>query len=46
MGAIQVVAAATKAHFRQVGVDVHIHGLAGVEEQRGRLLLGQIAARG
>ncbi|MNM72005.1 hypothetical protein D3C81_836890 [compost metagenome] len=42
--AIQVIAAAPKAHFRQVCVDIYIHRLARVEKQRGGLLVWQVAA--
>src|SRR3989344_643902 len=42
--AIEVVAAATKAHFRKLSINIRIHGLAWVEEQGCRLLIGQIAA--
>jgi len=45
MRAIEVVAAAAKAHFREFGVDQHVHGLTGVEKQGGGLFFGQIAAR-
>ncbi|MOA33537.1 hypothetical protein D3C78_1548380 [compost metagenome] len=44
MGAIQMVATAPKTHFRQVCIDMHIHGLARVEKQGRGLFLGQIAA--
>jgi len=44
MGSIKVVATAAKAHFGQVGIDLHIHRLAGIEEQRGGLFVGQVAA--
>lgn len=45
VGPVKVVAATTKAHFRQVCVDMHIHGLARIEEQRRGLLLRQVTAR-
>src|SRR3989338_1679495 len=45
MWAIEVVAAAAKAHFRKLSVNIRIHGLAGVDEQGCGLLIGQIAAR-
>jgi hypothetical protein len=45
MGPVKMIAAATKTHFRQVCIDMHIHGLARVEEQGRGLLLGQITAR-
>ncbi|MNW15141.1 hypothetical protein D3C71_2135610 [compost metagenome] len=40
-----MVATAAKAHFRKFGIDIHIHWLAGIEEQGGCLFFGQIAAR-
>jgi hypothetical protein len=45
MGAIQVIATAPESHFRQVGIDVHIHRLTWIEKQRRRLFFGQVAAR-
>ena len=37
-------AAAAEADFRKRGVQLRVHGLAGIEEQGGGLLLGQVAA--
>src|SRR3979490_2247336 len=45
MRAVEMVATASKAHFRQVSVDINVHGLARVEEQRRSLFGGQVAAR-
>lgn len=42
---IEMVAAAAEADLRQRGVQLRVHGLAGIEEQGGCLLLGQVAAR-
>ncbi|MCY1181458.1 hypothetical protein D9M73_219610 [compost metagenome] len=45
MRPIEMIATATKPHLRQVCIDMHIHGLARVEEQGCGLLLRQITAR-
>ncbi len=42
--AIKMIAAAAKAHVRQVRIDLYVHWLAGVQEQGRRLLLGQVTA--
>ena len=42
--AIEMVATAPKTHLGQIGINLHIHRLTGVEEQRGGLFVRQVAA--
>jgi hypothetical protein len=45
MWPVKMIATATKTHFRQICIDMHIHGLARVEKQGRGLFIWQIAAR-
>nr|GFB95709.1 hypothetical protein [Tanacetum cinerariifolium] len=42
---VQMIATAAKPHVREIGIDLNIHRLAGVEKQRCGLFLGQAASR-
>jgi len=45
VGAVEVIAATPEAHLGEFRVHLRVHRLARVEEQRGCLFIGQIAAR-